>query len=472
MKKNNLFTYAYKGFLSVLYFVIGKKEKISTLFVNDNSISNVSNENLFVEDNNITNTEEDLGAMLLEKTQTDKLHFSYKARDKKGKIIKSTFDAYNIEQAKRFLTQEGLEIIEIKARSKFDIDITIGNPLSVSELAFALTQLATYLRAGITLVDSVRILAKQTVKSSKRKIYELIIYDLLAGDDFSTSLARQPKVFPKLLVNMVKSAELTGDLPNVLDDMADYYTSIDKTRKEIKSAMTYPTVVFLFSIIVVAFVLIWVVPQYQSMFSGYGIGLPKITQLTLAFSNFLQNNLLIILLILIVILSIYIILFRKVRSFRTMMQTVYLHLPVIKNIIMYSEISMFTKTFASLLNHGVYITDSMDVLLKVSDNEVYRNIIIQTVKNLNAGGKISDSFKDHWAIPVVAYEMIVTGENTGQLGTMMEKVYAYYDNLHTNAVTQIKSLIEPILIVFLAGSVGIIILSIILPMFQMYEALA
>ena len=114
----------------------------------------------------------------------------------------------------------------------------------------------------------------------------------------------------------------------------------------------------------------------------------------------------------------------------------------------------------------------MDVLVKVSDNEVYRNIIFQTVKNLNAGGKISDSFKDHWAIPVVAYEMIVTGENTGQLGTMMEKVYAYYDNLHTNAVTQIKSLIEPILIVFLAGSVGIIILSIILPMFQMYEALA
>ena len=155
-----------------------------------------------------------------------------------------------------------------------------------------------------------------------------------------------------------------------------------------------------------------------------------------------------------------------------MMQTVYLHIPVIKNIIMYSEISMFTKTFASLLNHGVFITDSMDVLLKVSENEVYRGIIENTVKTLNLGGKISESFKDHWAIPVVAYEMIVTGENTGQLGPMMEKVYAYYNDLHTNAIGQIKSLIEPVLIVFLAVSVGLILFSIVLPMFEMYGALS
>ena len=153
------------------------------------------------------------------------------------------------------------------------------------------------------------------------------------------------------------------------------------------------------------------------------------------------------------------------------MQNIYLHTPVLKNIIMYSEISMFARTFGSLINHGVYITDSMDVLLNVSENEIYRNIIIETVKNLNSGGKISDAFKDNWAIPVVAYEMIVTGENTGELGTMMEKVADYYDSLHKNAVASVKSLIEPFLIIFLAGSVGLIILSVILPMFQMYEVI-
>lgn len=466
--KNNIFTYAYKGFLATIYFLIGKKDKIRDLFGTDDLFADLDLENTdaFVKRDDQEKIEHN------KMIETEKIHFRYKARDKKGKIVKSTFDAYNIEQAKKFLSQEGLEVLEIKARSKYDIDITIGRVLSTDELAFSLTQLSTYIKAGISLVDSIRILARQATKPEKRKVYELIIYDLLAGDDFSDALARQPKVFPKLLVNMVKSAELTGDLPHVLDDMSNYYTSIAKTKKEIRSAMTYPVVVLMFAVIVVTFVLIYVVPQYQAMFSSYGVGLPKITQMTLAVSNFMKNNLVSILIVLIIILLVYMYAFKNFKSFRLMMQTFYLHIPVVKNIIMYSELSMFTKTFSSLLNHGVYITDSMDVLLKVSDNEVYKKIIEDTVKNLNRGGKISETFKDHWAIPNVAYEMIVTGENTGKLGDMMEKVYQYYDDLHTNTVSQIKSLIEPILIVFLAGSVGIIILSIILPMFEAYEVIS
>lgn len=465
---DNIITYFYKGLMACVYTILGKKNKIEELFTValEEKEVNIETENAFAE------RDEAVKQAHKEMLQTEKVHFRYKAKDSHGKIIKSTFDAYNIEQAKRFLAQEGLEVLEIKVRDKYDLDVTIGKILSTGELAFALTQLATYLRAGITLVDSVRILAKQTPQPQKRKVYELIVYDLLAGDSFSDALERQSKVFPKLLINMAKTAELTGDLPNVLEDMAEYFTSIDKTRKEIKSAMTYPMVVMFFSVVVVAFVLIWVVPQYESMFSGYGVELPAITIATMNISEFLQNNLMLILVFLIVIFLLYMYLFKNVKPFRKTMQTFYMHLPVVKNIIMYSEVSMFTKTFSSLLNHGVYITDSMDVLMKVSDNEVYKEIIQNTVENLNSGGKISDAFRGHWAFPLVAYEMIVTGENTGKLGTMMEKVYVYYDSLHTNSITQIKSLIEPILIVFLAGSVGVIVLSIILPMFKMYEALS
>lgn len=463
--KNNILTYAYRGIASVFYFITGHKEKIQMIFNEDNnSPKEIKETDVFNKKRvNVSQEKPD--------TTISKIGFRYKAKDKYGKIVKGTFDANSIEQAKKFLLNEGFEIIEIKARSKYDVDLVIGNPLSISELSFALTQLSTYIRAGIPLVDSVRILSRQTVKPSIRKVYDMVVYDLLAGDNFSTALSRQSKIFPKLLVNMTRSAELTGDLPNVLDEMAEYYSSMDKTRKEIKSAMTYPTVVFIFSIIVVAFVLIWVVPQYQSMFSGYGVDLPKITQLTLSLSSFLQHNAIVIIICIIVFLLIYLYLFRNVKSFRFTMQTFYLHVPVLKNIIMYSEVAMFTRTFASLLNHGVYITDSMDVLLNVSENEVYRKIIEKTIDNLNSGGKISDAFKGHYAFPIVAYEMIITGENTGKLGTMMDKVAKYYDNLHTNAVASIKSLIEPILIVFLAGSIGVIILSIILPMFEMYQVM-
>ena len=461
--KNNIITYAYRGFFSFVYFITGRKKKIDEMFYkDDDSRINLDTNNVF---NN--SFSEGVTAEMVEK-----IPFRYKVRLKNGKIKKGVFDAYNIDQAKRFLTNQGLDVVEITPRKKYDVDIVIGRVLSTSELAFALTQLSTYIRSGITLVDSVRILAKQTEKPLKKKVYDMIIYDLLSGDDLSTALSKQKNVFPKLLINMTKSAELTGDLPKVLDEMAEYYSSIDKTRKEIKTAMTYPTVVFLFSVLVVTFVLVWVVPQYQEMFAGLNASLPAITVMTIAFSNFLQQNLLTILIVIIVILLIYIYLFKNVRSFRYTMQNIYMHIPVVKNIIIYSEVSMFSRTFASLINHGVHITDSMDVLLNVSENEVYRTLIKKTVMNLNSGGKISEAFKDHWAFPLVAYEMIVTGETTGTLGVMMEKVANYYDELHKNAVTSIKSLVEPILIVFLAGSVGLILLAIIIPMFEMYKVIS
>ena len=461
----NLITYSYRGFYATMCFIFRRKGKIDEMFAidSDNQINMNSNDAFVKRDNSVPDdSHEEL---------YDKISFKYKAKKSDGKIITGTFDAYNIEQAKRYLANNELEVLEIAPRKKFDIDISFGNPISMDDLAFALTQLSTYIRAGMTLVNSVRILAKQADKPAKRKIYDMIVYDLLSGDDFSKALSKQPKVFPKLLINMSKSAELTGDLPNVLDEMAEYYTSITKTRKEIKSAMTYPMIVMIFAILVVAFVLIWIVPQYTSMFQGFGAELPKITLITISISDFLRKNLIGVVIMIIIVLFLYIYLFRNVRSFRKIMQNVYLHIPVLKNIIMYSEVSMFSRTFASLINHGVYITDSMDVLMNVSENEIYRGVIIETIKNLNAGGKISDAFKDNWAIPVVAYEMIVTGENTGELGTMLEKVADYYESLHRNSVSAIKSLIEPFLIVFLAGSVGLIILAVILPMFDMYSVI-
>ena len=471
--KNNIITYAYRGLVSIIYFLIGKKNKIKDVFdLDDEDDSGVNMNMSSNSQSGFNDATRDLKNRRDELLSVQKQGFRYIATDAKGKKVKGTFDAYNIDQARKFLTDEGLNIVTIAARTKYDVDLTIGNPLSVADLAFTLTQLSTYIKAGITLIDGVRILAKQAEKQEKKKIYQLIIYDLLSGDSFSDALSKQPKVFPKLLVNMVRSSELTGDLPNILDDMANYYTDVDKSRKEVKSAMTYPAIVSILAILVITFVFIWVVPQYTSMFEGFHQELPAVTKITIKISDFVSNHLIDILLAIILVLLLYLYLFKHVRSFKLMMQTFFLKLPVIKNLIKYKEISMFSRTFASLINHGVYINDSMDVLLKVSENEVYRNIIKKTVDNLNAGGKISETFKDNPAIPVVAYEMIVTGESTGNLGEMLEKVSDYYDGLNRNSANAIKSLIEPALIIFLAGVVGVVILSVILPMFSMYNSLS
>ena len=462
--KDNVITLAYKGLAALIFSIFRKKDKIKALFIEEE----VVDENL----KTITNR---LDKASIDKDQ-DKITFKYKTKLKNGKVSTGTFDAYNIEQAKNYLINEGYELVSIVPvkKNSFDLsslNLTIFTPIKMGELSFALTQISTYLKAGMSLVDAFRILAKQSSKPSVRKIYNMIVYDLLSGESLSTALEHQPNVFPKLLTNMVRSAELTGDLPAILDDMADYYTSIDKTKKELKSAMTYPTIVLIMAIAVIIFVLRYIVPEYVAMFSSWSDQLPKITVMTISFSNFLQDYLLQLIIIIIMILLLYIYWFKNVKSFKYLMQLIYLKIPVVKNIIIYSEVSMFSKTFASLLNHGVFITDSMDVLLKVSDNEIYKRIIENTVHNLNRGGKISEAFKDNPYIPVVAYEMIVTGESTGKLGTMMEKVADYYQNLYRNSINQVKTLLEPILIVFLTFTVGIIIISIIVPMFEMYKVI-
>ena len=165
----------------------------------------------------------------------------------------------------------------------------------------------------------------------------------------------------------------------------------------------------------------------------------------------------------------YIYLYKNVYDFRKGVQVVLMHLPVVKNIIIYNEVANFTKTFASLINHGVFITDSMEILGTITTNEVYKGIIGKTLENLSRGEPVSAAFRGQWAFPIVAYEMIVTGENTGQLGQMMERVARHFQVMHKNVVDSMKSLVEPLMIVLLAGIVGVILLSIVTPMFSMYQ---
>lgn len=399
--------------------------------------------------------------------------FNYQIRNEMGKIVKGTFDAKTAKEVQDFLANEGYEVVKVEMQKKFSLDMDInlfGNKLKSGELSFALTQLSTYIKAGIPLVDSVRILAKQTSKPSKKKIYEKIVYDLVAGKDFSVALENQSDVFPRLLINMVKASEMTGDLTTILDEMADYYTSIEKTKKQMITAMTYPAIIFIISIAVVIFCLVYIVPSFIKMYAETESSLPGITQFTISLSNFMGKYYLLIIAIVIALISLIVLAYQNIKSFRKSFQIMLMKTPVVGKIIIYSEVSMFTRTFAQLLNHSVHITESMAILSKISNNEVYKEIIMNTLDTLSKGGKISESFKGHWAFPVVAYEMLVTGEETGKLGNMMERVADHYSNLHKNAITTVKSLLEPVTIIFLAFAVGFILLSIVIPMFDIYGA--
>ena len=400
--------------------------------------------------------------------------FRYLVKDKAGKKITNYFVAHSKMEVLTYLTNEGYKVLEITTSKMINVlyspDGMFQTRFSQKNLIFWLTQLSTYLKSGITLTESMRYLSKQMGKSGNNKrLFDSIIYNLTLGESFSNALAKQGNTFPPLLISMIKTAEATGELEKTLDDMANYFTEVKNTKKAMISAMIYPTAIFIFSIVVVTFILLFVVPQFQGIYESAGAELNPLTIFLINASNFLKTNLLKLLLVIFIVILIIIILYQKVKVVRRYMQELFMRFPKFGNIIIYKEMSVFAKTFSSLLKNNVFITDSINLLLDTTNNEIYKEIMISTINNIVKGNKISDAFYNHWAVPDVAYYMIVTGESTGELAEMMQKVAEYYQNEHKSMIDNIKALIEPIMIIFLAVVVGGVVLAVILPMFGLYE---
>lgn len=447
---------------------MGEKSTLKDKWGNNTIVKNQRNHKEMKKEVLLMNFEEDDVAKS-DKKQT----YIYEAKDRDGKFIKGKFDAFSKVDVHSFLLNEGFEVYSIKTSALINFlygsSSLSADKYNKKDLIFFLTQLSTYLKSGISLIDSIRIFAKQERKSGKQKILQSLVYELVMGESFSNALDKQGKAFPRLLVNMVRSAEMTGELPETLDDMADYYTTLEKTRKQMISAMMYPSIIFIMSAAIMTFIMLFVIPQFVDIYADIGAEIPWITKLVIDFSSFLGKYYLLIFAGIGIVIGLFIFMYKKIKLFRMVIQYITMHVPVFGKIIIYNEVTTFTKTFASLLNNNVFITDSMEILSKITNNEVYKAIIYDTMTNLAKGESISVAFANHWAFPVVAYEMLLTGERTGELGTMMSKVAAFYQEQHSNLITQMKSFIEPIMISFLAFMVGGLLLAVVVPMFGMYS---
>ena len=403
----------------------------------------------------------------------EKIRFKYVCFDKNGKQIKGYFDAYRKLDVESFLNSQGYKISSIIPTkvSKLSGVFSLQRQMRYKDLTFLLTQLSTYVKSGIPLTDSIVILENQTNKKNNKELFKRITYELNTGAAFSEALARQGKVFPKLLINMLKTSELTGNLTEVLDDMAAYYKTADTNRKQIISALTYPSFVLVFAFAVLTFLLVYIVPKFQDIFNQLGSELPSITRILINVSKFVQDNIVKIVLTIAAVIIIVIAMYKNIKKVRYGMQWFLMHIPVIKDVFIYNEIVMFTKTFSSLIRHDVFITDSIEMLGKVTSNEIYKDIIKEAVTNLSTGNGLARAFEGKWAFPRIAYEMILTGEKTGRLSSMMENVASYYEEEQKNMVQRLKGFIEPVMIIILALIVGVVLLAIFLPMFKMYEGI-
>lgn len=421
-----------------------------------------------IKDNLIKEMQDEIASRTVKKD-----YYRYTGIDANGKKIKGSISATNKLTLNNFLASEGIKATSIKKDFTYNLIKKIGldteKELKTKDLIFWLTGVSTYLKAGLTLNDTIKIMTKQAKKDiTKSKLYRSISYELTLGESFSVALQNQGKVFPQLLINMIKSAEATGDLIKTLDDMANYYTEIDKTRKEMISAIIYPTILLVFALAVMTFIMVYVIPEFINVYDQAGIQVSGFTLSIINLSKYITSNISTIILVLLIVIIALLFLYQKSKGFRKFIQTLGMKIPFFGNIIIYHELTLFTKTFSSLLKNSVYITSSMEILTNITNNEVYKDIMIETISNIAKGDKISLSFYNKWCIPDVAYYMIETGESTGELSLMMDKVANYYSDLHRSKVVNLKSFLEPIMIVILALIVGIIILAVVVPMFSLY----
>ena len=482
----SFFKYALKGLFVVLGFIVKMISLPFKLINKDDSEpakNNQSNPNLrkskFKPDkvsSSLLAAKEQLQMELQRdnKRSAEAIVYRVTAQNSNGKIRTETISGFSKQDINAFLVNEGYEVYKIESSEM--IQFAYGKSsiffhrITGKELTFWLTQLATYVKSGIPLTEALRILSRQMGKNGvPNKIFSALVYELTMGNSFSTAMQKQGGVFPSLLINMIRAAEATGELEETLDDMATYYDEIDKTKKQMISAMIYPSLILVFAVGVITFILLFIIPQFVDVFEAAGAPVTGITLFILNLSEFLQNYIMYIVIFSLILIVIFGFAYKQIKAFRKVVQVSLMKTPVIGKVIIYNEMTIFTKTFASLLKNNVFITDSIDILIKITDNEVYKELMIETITNIAKGDKISTAFKDHWAVPDIAYYMIVTGESTGELSSMMSKVSSYYQEQHRNTINALKSLIEPVMIIFLALIVGVVVLAIVIPMFQMYD---
>jgi type IV pilus assembly protein PilC len=398
--------------------------------------------------------------------------YKFTAKHPSGKLEVGTINGYSKLDVNTFLVQEGYDVYKIESNEwtefLYGSSSLFAVKMKTKDLLFWLTQLSTYIKSGITLTESIKILNNQMGKNKYyKRAFQSIIYELTMGESFSRALEKQGTMFPPLLINMIKAAEATGELEETLTDMANYYDEIDKTHKQMISAITYPSVILLFSTAVITFIMVWVIPEFVKIYEDSDVTITGLTKFIINASQFLQANIMSMVIFLVLLTIVLVFSYQKVKAFRKSMQEFAMHIPVFGKVIMYNEMAVFAKTFSSLLRNNVYITESIDILSRITNNEIYKEIMYNTINNIVKGEKISEAFKDQWAVPEVAYYMIVTGESTGQLAEMMSKVSSYYQEMHRSTISSLKAFIEPVLITFLALIVGVIILAVIVPMFNL-----
>lgn len=395
--------------------------------------------------------------------------FKYTGRDRTRKRS-GTISATSKREALEKLREEGIrttEIMEVK-ESFLTKEITFGNPVKLQHLVIYLRQFATLLKAGVSVVDSTKILAAQTESKALEKALLDIEQELREGNPLSQAAAKHNKIFSPMYINMIKAGEAGGNMDETLERLAEHFEKQHNTRKKIVAALSYPAVIGALAIIVVIFLLVVVVPTFVEMFEDFGGELPGITKFVLNASEFMQSFWWLLLLLAISFSSLIIVL-KNNNETKYYLDYALLRIPIFGKLLQKGVIARLTRTLSSLFASSVPILQALSIVEKVVENEVMARVIKESRDSLEKGQSLTGPMRRHWAFPPLVTQMIAIGEETGSLDAMLSKVADFYEKEVEHSTDQLKSLIEPIMIILLAGLVGTIVTAIMIPMFEIFN---
>ncbi|WP_271105069.1 type II secretion system F family protein [Pseudomonas tohonis] len=391
--------------------------------------------------------------------------FKWEGTDKKGSKVSGEISGLNPALVKAQLRKQGVN--PTKVRKKAASLFGAGKKIKPLDIALFTRQMATMMKAGVPLLQSFDIIGEGFDNQNMRKLVDEVKQEVASGNSLANSLRKKPLFFDDLYCNLVDSGEQAGALESLLDRIATYKEKTESLKAKIKKAMTYPIAVVLVALVVSAILLIKVVPQFQSVFSGFGAELPAFTQMVINLSEVLQTWWFVFLIAIFGASFTLREAHRRSEKFRDAMDRGVLKLPIVGDILYKSAVARFARTLSTTFAAGVPLVEALDSVSGATGNVVFKNAVAKVKQDVSTGMQLNFSMRTTGVFPSMAVQMTAIGEESGALDTMLDKVASFYEEEVDNAVDNLTTLMEPLIMAVLGVLVGGLIIAMYLPIFQL-----
>lgn len=395
--------------------------------------------------------------------------FKYRAMKKDGGKIDGDYEANSEEDIISMITSNGyypLKIEEVIESAK--IEFKFREKVTTKDMSIFCRQMYTMLDAGVSINNALNMLSNQVSNKRLKVILSEVEEAVKKGEMLSESMGKHSDVFPKLLISMIESGEVSGNLDEMMLRMSIHFEKETKMNNKIRSAMTYPAVLSVVAVSAVMFIMTFVMPTFVEMFETEGIKLPLATKILMGISKFLSNNIILIILAIIIIIVTFNF-YKKTEHGLIIVSTLKLKLPVIGNLNKKIIVSRFTRTLSTLLSSGVSLVQALPIVAGVLGNKIAEGEIFKITERVVRGDGLSGPIRECDIFPEMLASMVSIGEESGSLDDILNKTADFYDEEVEQTIQTTTALIEPLLIVVMGVAIGFIVLSIMLPMFDMYS---